>query len=322
MAAVYPVQLPFNTTPSYSGTFIPTLWSGKLAEKFYAASTYADCANTDWEGDIKNMGDTVVINVIPTITVSAYTVGETLSYEVPTGSTIDLLINQGFYFAVQVSDVLEYQSKPNLMDMFTNDAAMQMKIKTDAEAWLGTFNQGDAANYGATAGVISAAYNLGTDTAPVVLSSTNVLQTINAMGSVLDEQNVPETDRWLVITPYDRQVLMSSPLAQAQFMGDAKSIQRNGLIGQIDRFTVYVSNLTPIGKAGYTWGASSSTVETGAVKRHAMIAGHKSALSFASQINKVENLPNPNDFGQLVRGLNVYGRTVTQAHGLTFAVVQ
>lgn len=320
MAAVYPVVSPFNVSPSYSGTFIPTLWSGKLAEKFYAASTYADCANTDWEGDIKNMGDTVVINVIPTITVSAYSVGTTLSYQVPVGSTIDLLINQGFYFAVQVSDVLEYQSKPNLMDMFTNDAAMQMKIAVDREAWLNTFNTGAAANYGATAGAISGNYNLGIDTAPVTMSATTILPMINALGAVLDEQNVPETDRWLVLTPYDRQLLLSSNLAQAQFMGDSKSIQRNGQIGQIDRFTVYVSNLTPIGAAGYAWG-SSTTTESGALKRRSMIAGHKSALSFASQINKVENIPNPNDFGQLVRGLNVYGRTCTQPQGLTFAVV-
>lgn len=319
MAAVYPVQAPFNTNPSYSGTFIPTLWSGKLAEKFYAASTFADCANTDWEGDIKNMGDTVVINLIPTITVSSYTVGATLSYQVPVGAVIDLLINQGFYFAVQISDVLEYQSKPNLMDLFTNDAAMQMKISVDRECWLNTFNQGDPANFGATAGVITGAYNLGTDTTPVVLSTTNILQVINSMGSVLDEQNVPETDRYLVMTPYDRQILLSSPLAQAQFMGDARSIQRNGMIGQIDRFTVYVSNLTPSAAAGFNWAGGA---QAGTAKRHAMIAGHKSALSFASQINKVENLPNPNDFGQLVRGLNVYGRTVTQTHGLTYATVQ
>lgn len=319
MAAVYPVQAPFNVNPSYSGTFIPTLWSGKLAEKFYAASTFADCANTDWEGDIKNMGDTVVINLIPTITVSSYTVGATLNYQVPVGAVIDLLINQGFYFAVQISDVLEYQSKPNLMDLFTNDAAMQMKISVDRECWVNTFNQGDPANYGATAGVITGAYNLGTDTTPVVLSSTNILQVINAMGSVLDEQNVPETDRYLVMTPYDRQILLSSPLAQAQFMGDARSIQRNGMIGQIDRFTVYVSNLTPTAAAGQDWHGNASA---GTAKRHAMIAGHKSALSFASQINKVENLPNPNDFGQLVRGLNVYGRTVTQTHGLSYATVQ
>lgn len=321
MATVYPIQggSAFDVSPSYSGNFIPTLWSGKLAEKFYAASTFADCSNTDWEGDIKNMGDTVVINTIPTITVSNYTVGQTLTYQVPTSGSIDLYINQGKYFGVQVNDVLEYQAKPNLMGMFTDDAAMQMKIAVDRDCWAALWNQGNAANYGATAGAISGAYNLGVDTAPITLTGSNILQTINAMGSVLDELNVPETDRFLVLTPYDRQILMSSNLAQAQFMGDAKSIQRNGLIGQIDRFTVYVSNLTPRGIAGYNW--DGVTVESGALKRHTMIAGHKSAMSFASQITKVENIPNPNDFGQLVRGLNVYGRAITQAAGLTAAVV-
>lgn len=320
MATVYPIQAAsaFDVSPSYSGNFIPTLWSGKLAEKYYASSTFADCSNTDWEGDIKNMGDTVVINTIPTVTIRDYKVGQSLTYEVPTSGSIDLLINQGKYFGVQVNDVLEYQSKPALMNMFTDDASMQMKIAIDRDCWLALFNQGDAANYGATAGKISAAYNLGTDTTPVTLSGSNILTTINAMGSVLDEQNVPETDRFLVITPYDRQILMSSNLAQAQFMGDATSIQRNGLIGQIDRFKVYVSNLTPMAAAGKDWAGNTSA---GTAKRHSMIAGHKSAMSFASQITKVENIPNPSDFGQLVRGLNVYGRQVTNGVGLTAAIV-
>jgi len=320
MATVYPIQVAsaFDVTPSYSGNFIPTLWSGKLAEKFYAASTFADCSNTDWEGDIKNMGDTVRINTIPTVTIRDYKVGQNLTYEVPTSGSIDLLINQGKYFGVQVSDVLEYQAKPSLMSMFTDDAAMQMKIAVDRECWLNLFNQGAAANYGATAGALSAAYNIGTDTTPVTLTGANILQTINALGSVLDEQNVPETDRFLVLTPYDRQILMSSNLAQAQFMGDATSIQRNGKIGQIDRFTVYVSNLLPKAAAGQDYFGAASA---GTAKRHTMVAGHKCAMSFASQITKVENIPNPNDFGQLVRGLNVYGRGITQASGLTAAIV-
>jgi hypothetical protein len=321
MATVYPIQAAsaFDVNPAYSGNFIPTLWSGKLAEKFYASSTFADCSNTDWEGDIKNMGDTVVINTIPSVTIRDYKVGQSLTYEVPTSGSIDLYINQGKYFGVQVNDVLEYQAKPTLMSMFTDDASMQMKVAIDRDCWAALFNQGDAANYGATAGKLSAAYNLGTDLAPVTLTGSNILSTINALGAVLDEQNVPETDRFLVLTPYDRQVLMSSNLAQAQFMGDSTSIQRNGKIGQIDRFTVYVSNLLPAAPAGKAW--DGTTALASAVKRHAMIAGHKSAMSFASQITKVENIPNPSDFGQLVRGLNVYGRGITKAESLTAAFV-
>jgi len=112
-------------------------------------------------------------------------------------------------------------------------------------------------------------------------------------------------------------VLMQSNLAQAQFMGDPSSILRNGKIGQIDRFTVYVSNLLPRALAGQNWTGGASA---GTAKRHAIMAGHKSAITFASQIAKVESLQNPNDFGTLIRGLNVYGYQVVQANGLALLV--
>ena len=324
-AAAYPINAGGFNSPggqvayggtAYSGTFIPVLWSGKLAQKFYAATVFGEIANTDWQGDISGMGDTVVINTIPTITISNYSVGQNLSYEVPAPSTIQLVINKGKYFGVNVNNVLELQTKPKLMDMFTNDASMQMKIKIDQDVLLGTFNQGSAGNQGAAAGQISGGYNLGTDTAPVTLTAANILQNITALSSVLDEANVPETDRWLIITPTERQLLMQSNAAQAQFMGDASSMLRNGKIGMIDRFTVYVSNLTPRAAANTTWTGSGNT----SAKRHAIMAGHMSAITFASQIAKVESLQNPNDFGTLVRGLNVYGYHVTQPNALALLV--
>jgi hypothetical protein len=332
-AAAYPInsggfnspagQVAYSGT-AYSGSFIPALWSGKLAQKFYAATVFGEIANTDWQGDITGMGDTVIINTIPTINIYAYSVGQNLNYDVPAPNTITLTINHGKYFGVNVNNVLELQAKPKLMDMFTNDASMQMKIQIDKDVLFTNFNQGSAANQGATAGAISGAYNLGTDLAPVTLSASNILQNITALSSVLDESNVPETDRWLIITPTERQILMQSNLAQAQFMGDASSILRNGKIGMIDRFTVYVSNLVPRGAAGYNWtnpNGSAPATEASALKRHAVIAGHKSAITFASQIAKVESLQNPNDFGTLVRGLNVYGTQVTQPNGLALLVV-
>lgn len=331
-AAAYPVNAGGFNTPggqvayagtAYSGTFIPALWSGKLAQKFYAATVFGEIANTDWQGDITGMGDTVIINTIPSITINSYSIGQNLAYEVPAPSTLQLVINKGKYFGVNVNNVLELQAKPKLMDMFTNDAAMQMKIKIDQDVLYTNFNQGAAGNQGSTAGQISGGYNLGTDAAPVTLTASNILQSITALSSVLDEANVPETDRWLIITPTERQILMQSNLAQAQFMGDASSVLRNGKIGMIDRFTVYVSNLVPRGAAGRTWmnpNTGSDAASAGTLKRHAVMAGHKSAITFASQIAKVESLQNPNDFGTLVRGLNVYGTSVVQANGLALLV--
>ena len=325
-AATYPINAGGFNAPNgatayagtaYSGTFIPTLWSGKLAQKFYAATVFGEIANTDWQGDITGMGDTVIINTIPTITINSYSIGQNLAYEIPAPSTISLTINKGKYFGVNVNNVLELQAKPKLMDVFTNDAAMQMKIAVDTDVLAGTFNQGAATNQGATAGKISASFNLGTDTAPVTLTAANILQNITALSSVLDEANVPETDRWLVISPTERQILMQSNLAQAQFMGDGTSVLRNGKIGQIDRFTVYVSNLLPRGAANQDWTGGASA---GKAKRHAIMAGHKSGITFASQIAKVESLQNPNDFGTLIRGLNVYGYKVAQADAVALLV--
>lgn len=330
-AAVTPVSGGFATTPSYSGTFIPTLWSAKLNVKFYAASTFADICNRDWEGEISNLGDKVIINNIPSLTINDYTVGGTLTYEVPTPNTIELAVDRAKYFGFQVNDVLEYQAKPDLMDMFSNDASEQMRMKIDSTCIYRTFNGGHASNRGATAGVKSSSYDLGTDTAPVDLTvaGSGALDVILRLASVLDEQNIPDTGRWVVIDPATRLKLMGTNLAQAQFMGDDKSMIRNGLIGSIDRFKVYVSNQLPTAAAGTAtnWvsgdGSETSVTSTGTdLKRRAIIAGHTSAISFASQMTKTETLRNPTDFGDYVRGLQVFGHKVTKPEALALAIVQ
>ena len=329
MAAVYPVQAPFNTSTSYSGAFIPTLWSGKLLAKFYQNTMLSEIANTDYEGELKNQGDTIRIRLAPTITISDYTVGQNLSYEVPTPIYQDMQVNKGKYFGVQVNDVLSYQADMNLMNMFTEDAAKQLKIQIENEVFFNSFvTEGPAAaNIGATAGAISAAYNLGTDVTPIDQATPeNVLKAILRMSTVLDEQNVPEDNRWLIISPFDRQLLMQSSIAQAYFTGDQSSVIRTGKIGMLDRFSVYVSNLLPRGAAGKALVSGLTDTSTGgavasAKARRTMIAGTKAATSFAMTVNKTEPLRNQTDFGDIVRGLAVYGRKVVKPQALVVAQV-
>ena len=331
MAAVYPVtgSGAFDTNPSYSGAFIPTLWSGKLLAKFYQNTMLSEVTNTDYEGELKNQGDTVRIRLAPSISISDYTVGQNLSYEVPTPIFQDMQVNKGKYFGVQVNDVLSYQSDMNLMNMFTEDAAKQLKIAIENEVFFNSFvTEGPAAaNEGGTAGAISAAYNLGTDVAPIDQATPeNVLKAILRMSTVLDEQNVPEDGRFLIISPFDRHLLMQSNIAQAYFTGDQASTIRTGKIGMLDRFSVYVSNLLPKGEAGKALVAGLTATSTGgavtnAKARRTMIAGTKAATSFAMTINKTEPLRNQTDFGDIVRGLAVYGRKVVKPEALVVAQV-
>jgi hypothetical protein len=329
MAAVYPVTGDFATSQSYSGAFIPTLWSGKLLAKFYSNTILSEVTNTDYEGELKSQGDTIRIRLAPSISIQDYTAGQSLNYEVPEPIYQDMQVNKGKYFGVQVNDVLAYQADMDLMNMFTEDAAKQLKISIENEVFFNSFvTEGPAtANEGATAGAISAAYDLGTDVAPIDQSTAeNVLNAILRMSSVLDEQNVPEDGRFLIITPYDRHLLMQSSIAQAYFSGDSSSTIRTGKIGMLDRFSVYVSNLLPKGEAGKALvsgldATSGGATLTNAKARRTMIAGTSHAISFAMTIDKTEPLRNQTDFGDIVRGLAVYGRKVVKPEALVIAQV-
>jgi hypothetical protein len=332
MAAVFPVQSSsaFDTNPSYSGGFIPQLWSGKLNAKFYANTMLTEISNTDWEGEIKNQGDTIRIRTAPSITINDYVAGAGLgTAEAPTPIFTDMQINKAKSFNVQVNDVLAHQADMDLMNMFTEDAAKQLKIAIENECFFNWFvtEGAAAANVGSTAGALSAGYNLGTDAAPIDESTpANVLKAILRMSAALDEQNVPEEGRWLILTPYERQLLMQTDIAQAYFTGDASSTIRTGKIGMLDRFEVYVSNLLPKGEAGKALvpglsATSGGATASGAGTRRMMVAGTKHACAFASQISKTEPLRNQNDFGDIVRGLTVYGRKVLKPEALVTALV-
>lgn len=284
----------------YSGNFIPEIWSGKLQAKFYKTTVFSEISNNDWEGEIKGQGDKVHIRTIPTITINSYAKGDNLTNQVPTSAPIELLIDQGKYFAVVLDDVDAVQTDVKLMDMFTNDATEQMKIAIDAQILDGVKAGAATANKGATAGAISGNVNLGTDASPRAVTKANIIDLILDAGQVLDEQNVPESGRWLVIPSWMAAMIKNSDLKQAYLTGDSVSPLRNGKLGMIDRFQVYVSNNLPKTADGDSY----------------LLAGTKDAITFASQMTNVETLRAQSTFGNIVRGLNVFGYSVIKPEAL------
>ena len=284
---------PVNTgggVPSHSGTFIPQIWSTKLLTKFYMNTVYPHIANTDYEGEITKHGDEVKIRTRPDITVQDYVKGQKLQYQNPTSPTVSLLIDQGHYFAFNLYDVDRHQSDIALMDEWANDGSEQMKIRVDANILGSVHSQVAAANAGNTAGANSGSIDLGSATTPLTLTKGNIVDHIVECGTVLDEQNIPESDRYFVLPPLACARIKTSELKDASLTGDGRSTLRNGKIGMIDRFTIYSSN--------------NMSVDAGV---YDSVFGHKSALTFASQITDMESLKNPDDFGDLARSLLVYG---------------
>jgi hypothetical protein len=311
----YPVSTsPFlgtSASPAYTGVFIPTLWSGKLVEKFYAATVLGAISNTDYEGEIRNQGDTVKIRTKPTISIAAYEADQALAVQRPSSNVIDLLIDKGKYFNLVLDDVFEIQSDLDLMGLWADDAAEQFKISIDTEVlnYLGTTTDIAATNRGATAGALTASINLGAVATPrtVDASTNSIVNFLVDCGQVLDEANIPETGRFVVLPAWAVAFIKKSELRDASISGDTTSILRNGRVGMIDRFTVYMSNLiTPLG-AG--------------TDEYPVLFGVNDGLTFASQFTKMETLRSESTFGTLMRGLQVYGYKVVNNVALGRAII-
>ncbi len=291
--------------PQYSGNFIPEIWSGKLIQNFYDATVLAAISNTDYEGEIRQYGDTVNIRTTPEITISTYVKGQTLAVQSPEKAKLQLMIDKGEYFACIEDDVDKVQADIAMMDTWSKDASERMKIKIDTRVLTDLLPDIAATNKGNTAGRITANIDLGSTGTPVALTKSNVLDYIVDMGVVLDEANAPESDRFLIIPAKMAGFIKKSDLKDASITGDSTSVLRNGRIGMIDRFMLYTSHNLAVSSGKFS-----------------LIAGHKMGFTFASQMTNMETIRSESTFGNIVRGLQVYGYKVVKGEALAQAVIQ
>ena len=309
-------------TPPYTGVFIPEVWSGKLVEKFYDATVLGAIANTDYEGEIKNQGDLVKIRSRPTITIANYSSMIDLAVQRPSTPLQDLLIDQGKYFNLALDDVMEVQQDIDQLSIWAEDASEQMKIAVDTDILADITNaagQGvniPVANRGLTAGAISGDIDLGIAATPQFVSGSGagtnagdtaanaekIIDYLINCGQVLDEQNIPESGRFMVIPAWLAARIKRSDLKDASLAGDGTSILRNGRLGMIDRFTLYLSNLI--------------LPATGTPTAYPVFFGVNAGLTFAAQFTKLETIRSERSFSNLLRGLQVYGYKIVNGVSL------
>ena len=271
----------FPTFSAGQQKFIPEVFSKKLQAKFYAASVLPQISNTDWQGEISGQGDKVHIRSVPTVAINDYT--GSVTYADVTSTDTELLIDQAKYFAFNADDILVEQSDIDMVNQASQDAAEQMKISVDTTVL----------------GAIYSGLSAGVDDTGAVASSSTMLGYVLDAGQKLDEANVPESGRFLVLAPKHINMLKQSDLKSVNITGDGTSPLRNGKVGTIDRFTVYSSNNLP-------------TVSG----QKMSYAGTKHGIAFASQISQVETVIREATFGDGVRGLNVFGYKVVKADAL------
>ncbi len=284
--------------PQQSGVLIPEIWSGKLLTKFYAVCLMAGLCNTDYEGEIKNKGDKVIIRTTPDIEIYDYTKGQTLNIQRPTPATLEMEIARAKYWNVHIDRIDQFQSDFDYLEDWTRDAAQQLKIAWEREFLADIYADAHASNKGSAAGAISGNIGLGVvGGASLVVGNgsgeVTPIQFLLSCSQVLDEQNVPEEERKIVVPAWLTARLKNSEIKDASLSGDDRSTLRNGRVGMVDRLEVFSSNLLP-------------TEIVSSNKQWIGTASQKSAISFAAQLTENQILEKlESTFGSAARGLAV-----------------
>jgi len=292
--------------------FLPSVYSKKVLNFFRKASVVEAITNTDYAGEISAFGDSVKIIKEPTISVSDYTRGSDTTATKLTDQELTLVVDSAKAFKFIVDDIETNMSHVNWKEVASSSAAYALKDSYDA-AVIATMFSGlsssspdhvlgadNATDLGA--GVYDGTGNIDLG----VSGETDPLDLLARMARLLDEQNVPEEGRWFVASPDFYEVLSqsSSKLLSVDYNAGQGSI-RNGLVssGKLRGFDMYKSN-------------NIAATSNAAGK---CLGGHISAVATANTILSTEVIRDPSSFGDIVRGLHVYGAKVLRSEALVGA---
>ena len=345
----------FSTATGYgnlpNGNFSPVIYSKQVQVAMRKASIVEAITNSDYFGEIANMGDSVKIIKEPEITVKAYARGTTITPQDLDDEEFSLTIDKANYFAFKVDDIEEAHSHVNFQQLATDRAAYRLadQFGQDVLGYLSGFKQ--SALHGAPDTVnttVNGAVAVSTAGTDELLSSMKLmaddfggsssnaigiqaraggatsatpgsgnchpLQIVARMARLLDQQNVDTNNRWIVVDPVFCEVLKDedSRLLNGDFGGSG--LQNGLILNNVHGFKVYMSNNLPsVGTGPSTTGGTNSS------NYGVIVAGHMSAVASAEQINKTETYRDPDSFADIVRGMHLYGRKILRPEALANA---
>lgn len=299
---------------NFSGNnFLPEIYSKKVLNFFRKSSVVEAITNTDYAGEISAFGDSVKIIKEPVITVDQYERGGSITATTLTDTEVVLVVDTANAFKFIVDDIETSMSHVNFKEAASSSAAYALR---DA------FDTGVIATMFAGVSASSPNHILGSDNATDLAAGTfdgtgnldigyasgehDPIDVLSHMARLLDEANVPEEGRWFLANPefYEQLVQSNSKLLSVDFNAGQGSI-RNGLVssGKLRGFDMYKTN-----------NIAATTNAAGKC-----LAGHISSTCTAQTIVNTETVRDVTSFGDIVRGLHVYGAKVLRADALVSA---
>ena len=253
--------------------FIPQVWSARILVNLQKAHVFANVANTDYEGEISQYGDTVKINSIGRVSVRDYTKGATITRDELDDAQVLLTIDQAKYFNFGVDDIDRVQQKPKVMDEAMREASYSIADEADKHV-ASMFTDAEKLDHGA-------------------MESSDVYPALVEVNQKLDERNVPRGARWMVVSPWFMGKLVLAKIFEQQGSFAADNVEATGFAGSALGLNIWVSN-----NLVSDFGNDDDTL---------MPAGTRRAVSYAEQILSVEAYRPEDGFEDAVKGLHVYG---------------
>ena len=351
----------FSTASGYgnlpNGNFSPVIYSKQVQLAFRKASITEMITNSDYFGEIANMGDNVKIIKEPEITVKAYARGTTITPQDLDDEDFNLTIDKANYFAFKVDDIEEAHSHVNFQQLASDRAAYRLADQFDQDVlgYLSGFKQsaihGAADTVNDTVNGAVAVSTAGTDE----LLSTKKLDASDftdgsgtagsANAGIAIQPRLPgATDA----TPAAGDTYPLTLIARMARLLDQQNVDTNGRWLVLDPVFIEVlkdedSRLfnADFGGTGLqnglilnnvhgfkvymsnnlpSAGTGSSNTGTNSTSNFGVIvAGHESAVATAEQINKTETYRDPDSFADIVRGMHLYGRKILRPEAIVAA---
>ena len=265
--------------------FIPEIWSSRLLKHLDMNLVFKSLVNTDYEGEIKNYGDTVRVNQIGNIKVENWAKTHNVVPQDLDSTQAILTIDQARYYAFQVYDADAAQANLNLMDAAMERAAFS--LAKDIDTYI-------AQKY-IDAGIEMGDYEVKAVSGTSSGTSTTITayDLITEVAAKLDEHNVPDAGRWLVVPPWFHAMLLRS----IEYKLAVEDYKTSGVIPQVAGLKILKSN-------------NIQTTRTGENMYYYLMGGTNMAISFAMQVQTTEAIRSSTNFADVVRGLVLYGAKV------------
>lgn len=268
--------------------FIPSIWSASVLRSFEKSSVFGSVLSRAYQGDAK-FGNVVKVPKVAAVSVRSYTMRTPITYDEASASTDDITIDQQSYWALKTEDIEKTQASADFLAAATKNAGYALRD---------TIDKYTAGILAAGAGITT---DLGSSTTPLSIKSTDVVGLFAILGQKLTEANAPTDGRWAIIPAWLHKKLV---LAKIEKETPNSAIISDGYCGRFLGFDILVSNNVPVTSSKYS-----------------VMAGVADCGTLITQINETEALRDPNQFGDLVRGLGVYTSKVLDGSVLAKAIL-